>query len=341
MPIYLYWGEDDFAIAKSVTKLKAKILDPDWLEFNYHKFSGNLTKKETENGSTEITIQALNEAVTPVFGMGEKLVWLENTTIMQQCSNDLLAELQSTLPVISENCYLLLTTTKKPDGRLKSTKLIQKYAQVKEFSLIPYWDIKKLSQQVKQLAAEIKIKLTASAIELLVESVGNNTRQLWNELEKLSVHYNSNGNSSGVIERDLVATLVTCNTQNSLQLAAAIKDGNTEASLNLINDLLNHNEPPLRIVATLVKQFRSWAIIKSMIEAGEKDHKIMAQAAEIPNPYRLKYLIQEIESVNSKQLISILPLLLDLEYGLKRGADSLSIMQTQAIKMCGLTSGDK
>lgn len=326
MPIYLYWGEDDFAIAKTIAKLQTELLDPNWFQFNYHQFSGELTDN---------TISALNEAMTPAFGIGQKLVLLANSTIMQQCSQDLLTELERTLPVIPENCYLLFTTTKKPDGRLKSTKLVQKYGEVKEFSLIPYWDTKKLNQKVKQLATDIDIKLTTSAIELLVESVGNNTRLLWNELEKLSVHYH---NSNSIIERDLVATLVPCNTQNSLQLAAAIRDGKIDLALNLINDLLNHNEPPLRIVASLVKQFRTWAIIKSAIEGGEKDHNAIAKLAEIPNPYRIKYLIQEVKSVNSEKLIGILPLLLDLEYGLKRGVDSLSIMQTQAIKMCSLTS---
>ena len=326
MPVYLYWGEDDFAIAKSIKKLRKKLIEPDWLQFNYHQFPGEIV---------ENTIEALNETMTPVFGMGEKLVLLANTTIMQQCSKDLLAELERTLPVVPENSHLLLTTTKKPDGRLKSTKLIQKYARVKEFSLIPYWDTKKLAKKVQQLATEIDIKLAPASVELLVESVGNNTRQLWNELEKLSVHYQ---NSHGVIERDLVATLVTCNTQNSLQLAAAIRDGKTDLALSLINDLLNHNEPPLRIVASLVKQFRTWAIIKSTIEAGERDHKVISQAADIPNPYRVKYLIQEIKSINSHQLISTLPLLLDLEYSLKRGANSLSAMQTQVIKICNLKS---
>lgn len=324
MPIYLYWGEDDFAMTKSILKLQNKTIDPNWLQFNYHQFSGD---------PIENTIEALNEAMTPVFGMGEKLVLLSNTKILQQCSKDLLSELELTLPIVPDNCHLLLTTSKKPDGRLKSTKLVQKYAEVKEFSLIPYWDNKKLIQKVKQLASEIGIKLTISAIELLVESVGNNTRQLWNELEKLSVHYHS---ADSPIDCDLVTKLVTCNTQNSLQLAAAIRDGKTDVALNLINDLLNHNEPPLRIVASLVKQFRTWGIIKSLIETGQKDYREIAQAAEIPNPYRVKYLIQEIESVSSHQLISNLPLLLELEYGLKRGAESLSIMQTQAIKMCNI-----
>ena len=31
MPVYLYWGEDDFAIAQAVEKLRHKVLDPNWL----------------------------------------------------------------------------------------------------------------------------------------------------------------------------------------------------------------------------------------------------------------------------------------------------------------------
>ncbi|HHP7230612.1 MAG TPA: DNA polymerase III subunit delta [Xenococcaceae cyanobacterium] len=325
MPIYLYWGEADFAIAKAIQQLKAKLLDPDWVQFNDHRFVGD---------SNEATIEALNEVMTPSFGLGEKLVWLADTTILQQCSADLLAELQRTLPIVAPNCHLLLTTKKKPDGRLKSTKLVQKYAQVKEFSLIPYWDTKALTQQVRQLAQEIGIKLTPAAIELLVESVGNNTRQLWQELAKLSVYCEA----QTVIGRDLVASLVTCNTQNSLQLAAAMRDGKTAVALSLIQDLLNHNEPPLRIVATLVKQFRTWAIVKSLTEAGETEYRAIASAAEIPNPNRVKYILPEIKSLTAQQLLSALPLLLELEYGLKRGEESLSLLQTQGIKICQLNS---
>ncbi|MCC3445377.1 MAG: DNA polymerase III subunit delta, partial [Microcoleus sp. PH2017_03_ELD_O_A] len=37
MPIYLFWGEDDFAIAQAVTSLRSSVLDPNWASFNYDK----------------------------------------------------------------------------------------------------------------------------------------------------------------------------------------------------------------------------------------------------------------------------------------------------------------
>ncbi len=327
MPIYLYWGEDDFAIAKSVKKLQSQVLDPNWIDFNYHRYRGDNSEK---------IIEGLNEVMTPPFGMGERLIWLADTTICQQCSADLLAELQRTLPVIPATSHLLLTTSKKPDRRLKSSKLVEQYAQVTEFSFIPYWNTEAISRNIRQIAAETGVKLTPQAVELLTESVGNNTRQLWNELEKLSLFYKNESGNQKIIDVDAVSALVICNTQNSLQLAAAIRDRKIETALSLINDLINRNEPPLRIVATLVKQFRTWAIVKAMWESGERDLKTIANMAEIGNPNRLKYIYREIQSISANQLLASLPILLSLEYGLKRGAIAKEILQTKTVELCNL-----
>lgn len=327
MPIYLYWGEDDFAIAKSVKKLQSQVLDPNWIDFNYHRYRGDNSEK---------IIEGLNEVMTPPFGMGERLIWLADTTICQQCSADLLAELQRTLPVIPTTSHLLLTTSKKPDRRLKSSKLVEQYAQVTEFSFIPYWNTEAISRNVRQTATEIGVELTPQAVELLTESVGNNTRQLWNELEKLSLFYRNEIGNQKIIDVDAVSALVICNTQNSLQLAAAIRDRKIETALSLINDLINRNEPPLRIVATLVKQFRTWAIVKAMWESGERDLKTIANMAEIGNPNRLKYIYREIQSISANQLLASLPILLSLEYGLKRGAIAKEILQTKTVELCNL-----
>ena len=39
MGIYLYWGEDDFAMARAVGALREQILDPAWAAFNFDKIT--------------------------------------------------------------------------------------------------------------------------------------------------------------------------------------------------------------------------------------------------------------------------------------------------------------
>ena len=324
MPIYLYWGEDDFALQKAVTKLRQSVLDDQWASFNYDKITAE---------QPDPVIQGLNQAMTPPFGAEKRLVWLADTTVCQQCSESLLAQLEDTLPHVPESSILLLTTRTKPDGRLKSTKLLQRYADIREFSPIPPWKTEQLIQQVKQAAFELGVKLTQEAIELLAEAVGNDTRQLYSELEKLQLY---GGSGKLPLNGDAIATLVSANSQNSLKLAAAIRTGDIGRALGLIADLISRNEPALRIVATLIGQFRTWLWVKLMMEAGVRDEKAIATAAEVGNPKRVYFLQQEVKSLSLPQLQKTLPILLDLEVSLKQGAEATAILQTKVIELCQL-----
>jgi DNA polymerase III subunit delta len=322
MTVILYWGDDEFAIAKAVTAIQHSALDPAWTSFNYDKIA-----PDREDGE----IEAFDRAMTPPFGTGKRLVWLADTTLMQQSSDRLVAELERTLPQIPATTILLLTSKNKPDGRLKSTKTIQKYANVQEFSLIPPWKTAELIQRVQIVTQELGLKLTPEAIQLLAESIGNNTRQLYLELDKLQLLA---GSAAQQIDRSMVASLVVANTQNSLQLAAAIRQGDVGTALHLITELTNHNEPALKIVATLVGQFRTWLWVKMLLEAGEKDDRVIATAAGLGNPKRLFFIKQELQATTADRLAASLPKLLDLEFNLKRGGETISTLQIHTIELC-------
>jgi DNA polymerase III subunit delta len=323
MPIYLYWGEDDFAIVQAATALHRRLLDPVWSSFNYDKIT-----VDHPDGIK----QGLNQAMTPPFGAANRFVWLAETSLCQRCPEALLTELERTLPELPESTTLLLTTTSKPDSRLKSTKLLQKHATIQEFALIPTWKADLLIKQVKQTAQELGVKLTAHGAELLADLVGNDTRQLHSELEKLRLY----GGDGKPLDEAAIANLVTASSQSTIQLAAAIRQGQTAQALDLIADLLRQNEPALRIVSSLVTQFRTWVWIKLMRDAGERREQEIAKAAELRNPKRLYFLQKEVESLSSQTLLQTLPLLLELEASLKRGADELLTFQTTIIQLCEL-----
>ena len=322
MPVYLFWGDDDFALDRAVKTLRDRSLDPDWASFNSDKLLPD---------QPDAAIQALNLAMTPPFGTGKRFVWLSETTLCQRCPDEILSELTQTLPSLPKTTVLLLTTSSKPDGRLKATKLLQQQAEVREFASVPPWKTDLLIQQVRKAAQEVGVKLTNGAVQLLAESVGNQSRQLYMELEKLSLF---GGDSQKPLGEAAVMALVTTSTQNSLQLATAIRQGNTSRSLTLITDLIRQNEAPLRIVATLVGQFRLWLWVKLMLEAGERDDKEIARAAEVSNPKRIYFLQQDVRPVALSSLQRSLSILLELEFGLKQGAEPLALLQTKAIELC-------
>ncbi|GCL41151.1 DNA polymerase III subunit delta [Anabaena sp. FACHB-1250] len=322
MPIYVYWGEDDFAMEKAIVILRERILDPLWTSFNYTSFPPE---------QADSIVQALNQVMTPPFGAGGRFVWLINTSISQNCPDHILAELQRTVKVIPPDSTLLLTSRNKPDERLKSTKLLKQFATFCEFPLIPAWKTELLVQSVQQAAQTVGVKLNPLVVELLAESVGNDTRLLYNELEKLRLYTQS---SRKPLDVNIVSELVRNTTQNTLQLATAIRTGDTPKALGILNDLSNSAEPGLRIVATLIGQFRTWLLVKMMMETGERNPQAIALAAEVTNPKRIYFIQQEVKSLPLKQLILALPVLLELEVSLKQGASETSTLQTKVIEMC-------
>lgn len=327
MTVYFYWGEDEFAMMQAIAALR-NVLNPDWASFNYEKIVGD---------RTEAVTQALNTALTPPFGTGGRLVWLADTTVCQQCSEALLSDLERIIPVIPSDTVLLLTSRTKPDGRLKSTKLLSSHAKVQEFSPIPPWKTEDIVKRVRQVAQEVGVRLTPSGVQLVAESIGNDSRTLWNELEKLRLYADSR---TLPLDTEEIAALVTANTQNSLKLAIALRTGNVAEALSLVAALIAHNEPPLRITSTLIGQFRTWLWVK-MMNSDRRDDKAIAQAAEISNPNRIYHLKKEVQSLTLSQLLSTLPLLLDLEISLKTGKNPLLTLQTTVIELCRvLGTGD-
>ncbi len=326
MAVYFYWGEDSFARDRAVQMLQAKTLDEAWASFNLDKIGPDQT-----NG----VIHALNQAMTPPFGMGGRFILLSNTTIGQRCSEELLAELDRTLSAIPDTSTLVFTSDSKPDGRLKSTKLLQKHAKVQEFSPIPPWKGDQLAQQVRDVAGIIGVKLDRSAVEYLVEAVGNNTRQLHNELEKIRLFASSLGNT-GALTAAIIEPLITTTSQNTLKLFAAIRQGKTAEALDMLGDLVRQNEPSPVIARTLVGQFRQYLWVKLMIESGERDDSAIAAAAEIKNPKQLYFLRKDIAPMSLAALQKTLPLLMELEYQLKRTSDEVSVLQIKTIELCAL-----
>jgi DNA polymerase III subunit delta len=336
MPIYLFWGEDEFRLSQAVQILEHRVLDPSWKSFNYDKVEGGTS------GSIEPLVQGLNQAMTPPFGLGDRLVWLVNPPLGGQESSVFCSELERTLPALPATSHLLLTYDGKPDGRSKLTKLLQQQATVQEFSLAPPWKIDEIRKTVQQVAKQLKVNLTDAAVDLLTDAVGNDTRQLSSELKKLKL-YVSQGqeNSAAVVGPAEVAALVSTTQQSSLELANAIRQGLTDKALSLVDNLLRHNEPALRISATLIKQFRTWLWVKVMQQSGERDERAIAKAADIANPKRIYFLSQDVKALSQGQLQQTLSILLDLEVALKQGQEAKSTLQTKTIELCQVCRGTR
>jgi DNA polymerase III subunit delta len=303
--IVLLTGDDQHAIQEQLKQYKAEI-DAQWLTLCYHRFPADRLD------------QAISVARTRSLTGGKKLVIVENCHLKQWGDTEL--EILQQLVQVPEFTILVFIAT-NVDKRLKIYKHLVKYAKLLEFPLIPPWRTDLIEKAIATQAKKIKLVLSKDAVEYLAEAIGNDMTRAATELRKLYIYC-----TGRQLELAEVKELVPCQTQNSLQLASAIRQGESNQVLHLLDDLLSRSEPLMVIVATLLTQFRTWLWVKSAIVSGVKKDSELAQLCSISNPNRIYYLRQEVVNTSINALAKAVTMMLDLEMSIKRGAESKDLL---------------
>lgn len=316
MPIHLLWGDDEAARTRAVEALIGELVDPAWAAINLSRLDGN---------EPDQAARALEEARTPPFGAGARVVLLQRSPFCNQCPAELADQLEDALELIPPSCHLLLINPAKPDGRLRTTKALQKLvkagqASERSFALPSLWDGAGQVELVARTARELGLQLEPAAAEALSAAVGNDSARLAGELEKLSL-YAGGPSDGGPITLAAVRALVGGHSTTALAVGDALLAGQVAEAIALLDDLLIAGEPALRIVATLSGQIRGWLWVALLDRQGEQDVAAIAKAAGIGNPKRIYVLRRQIRGRNPERFLRLLGQLLEVEAALKRGAE--------------------
>ncbi len=309
MAILLWVGENDYGIAQQLQALKRK-LHPDWVAFNYHTFS-----------PVALT-DALAAARTPPVMDKHKVIVVKNCNFSQviQFGERQWQEFQSLAQVPDSTTFVF--TAASIDRRLKIVKHLLKFATIKEFPLISPWRTDLIAGVIAAQAKAMQLSLDRECVNYLAEAIGNDQTRAASELKKLQVY----SQSKRLVMAEVQA-LVPCRTQTSLQLAEAIRKGDADQTLNLLDALLTQAELPIVILSTLTTQVRTWLWVKSALSDStrRKDGEI-AQLCGIGNPNRLYYLRKEVAAPSLKALGQAITQLFELEVALKQGAGATALM---------------
>ena len=321
MPIHLYWGDDEAARLRAVETLVEQWIDPAWASINLSRLDGNDPAQAA---------RALEEARTPPFGSGARVVVLQRSPFCSQCPAELANQLEASLDLIPDSCHLLLVSAGKPDARLRTTKALKKVASEKSFALPAIWDSGGQLELVQRTAAALGLALEPAAAEALAEAIGSDSTRLSSELEKLALHAAAQPTAAAngaapitaiPITAAAVEALVGGRSTSSLAVGDALLAGRPAEAIALVEALLAANEPALRIVASLSSQIRGWLWVALLETSGEHDVAVIAKAAGIGNPKRIFVMRKQIRGRAPAQMLALLSRLLEVEAALKRGSE--------------------
>ncbi len=239
-PLYLISGEEDYLRDQAVAVVKSAVLGEDGAglaEFNFDIVHGD------ESDASEI-LSRVGEA--PAFA-ARRLVLVKSAEKLSPRDGDAL------LPYLKTPCETttLVFVTPKLDGRTKFALALKEEAVVVDCSPMPD---QQLPIWIRAEAGRLGVHVNEDAVLLLRDMAGSGSLALVRrELEKLAA-YVGEGRAIGLTEVEAVRGSEVG--ASVFDLTAAIGARNCVRVLRIAARNLEAGEPPLRILGSLIWQYR-------------------------------------------------------------------------------------
>ena len=169
-------------------------------------------------------------------------------------------------------------------------------------------------------------------LDFLIERVGRDLRRLASELQKLFTYL---GNKKELDENSVLLATSRSIQGDIFALTDAAVLGRTPKALLLLKDLLSSGEPPLRILAMLVRQFRMLGQARELLKSGCRSGDLSAQLGI--HPYAAEKLAGQAAYATDAMLCQAVELLLQTDLDIKRG----KIDQVLALETLLVVLGEK
>jgi len=219
---------------------------------------------------------------------------------------------------------------------IKSINEKNKLAKEKSFSLPDIWDYEGQKRFLEDSANAMNIKIDKNAAELIIDSVGNDSFKLRNELVKAKTYLSalsSDSNSQLLLKSIDVKKIFSDHQSNIFKIIDLLLQKKINESLIEINYSLQKGEPALRLNAGLISQIRIHTIIKLAVNSGNDNAKKICYLAGISNPKRIFFIRRKVKNVSQEYLINLMSNLLDIESLLKQGNNPINVFTENLINL--------
>ena len=196
------------------------------------------------------------------------------------------------------------------EGRNPLLDALKGKGEVREFRpLYP----RAVTDWIRRRAQPLDLKLSAGAVRLLADFVGNDLWTLSGELEKLSVY--AAGKPVGEEE---VRALVTAVRETAVfPLVDAIVEARPAAAVRLLRQMFRQGSAAHYIISMIQRQFRHLAIAREMLDAGESGRRI-GDATRL-HDFALERLLEQAPGYTMARLQAAFQRLLEADLHIKRG----------------------
>lgn len=312
--LFIFIGDNDYAINEAVGELRAKVGPPDLLEANSHLLEASRTTLAELRATCEAAPFLAESRLVVVRGLLSLFEPRQRQAQQREGPSERVTKEWSGLEQLADT---LPSTTLlvMVDGRIGSgnslLKRLRPKATVRNFPLLRDTD---LARWIRKRVAGLDARIAPGAISLLVQWVGKEQWILTTELDKLSVYA-----SGETITEGHVRALVPQVQEASIFAAVdALVEGRLAAGVRLMRRLRADGAGFSYINAMLARQLRMVVLAKEMLEEGSRPEEA-GKRLGIDRDFVLRRVVQQAWRSSWPRLKSLYRGLLDADLAVKRG----------------------
>lgn len=303
--IYLYYGKDNYIIKSKTNQIIAK--------YNIDDF--NITTYDLEESPLE---EAINDAATIPFMADKKMVIIKNASFLtsdKKSKKDLHHNIDAFKRYIDHPVEETIVIVQAPYEKLDERKAITKHLkQHSTHELCQPLKNQDLRGWVQRQLGKNGIAIDSDALNEVIKRCENNTEVIVSETTKLILY----AEDLKRVDMQIVKLVVTKNVEDNVyEITNNLLLNNRSKALEIYNDLVMHNEDPLRILGILVTKYREILHTKLLLQEGKEKADVASYFHASPG--RAFYIMKNAKSVRLDKVESQLVKLETLDYQIKTG----------------------
>ncbi|GGH98019.1 MULTISPECIES: DNA polymerase III subunit delta [Mammaliicoccus] len=320
--IVLNYGAVNALIEKKSDEIINEYLNGERDEFNYVKY--DLYEASISS--------AIEEALTLPFLSDKKVVHIKNAYLFtgEKVTNNINQNIDQLMGFLEqydgETLVVFDVFNEKLDERKKLVKTVKKNARLNKIDQMTEQEIK---QWIKSYLNEQYKDIKEDALVEFIELTGIQFNIIKAELDKLILFI---GDEAVINKQDVKDIVSRSLEQNVFLLTEYIQKGQKEKSINLLKDLINMKEEPIKLLALITSNYRLYYQCKILANKHYSEQQI-AKTIGV-HPYRVKLALRIVRKLSLERLLATIDICAETDFDLKSSyMDKVLILELFILKI--------
>lgn len=328
--VYFLYGEEKYMVAHWAHRLIKKAAGKEFLDFNLQQFAGDVTADDLDDAVQALPLMAERKCVSVSDLTLEGRTPAENKKLLELLRN------------VPESTVLVLYFASSSPEIRKDKKWKSVFAACMEQGTCVQCAQRtqaELEKLLMRTAEKRGCRLARPEANRIYRYVGNNMTALLNEMEKVCAFAGSGDISPGMIDQMVTRNLET----RIFDLSRALLAGQHDRAYQILNQLLEQNEEPVRILAVLSGAYIDLYRVRTALQSGETALEPAAHFEEYKRrEFRLTNAERDIRHLSTQMLRQSLDVLLQADLDLKGSrTDSRIILERTLIRLMLIAGGEE